>query len=82
MAQDHLATEKGWRCLQLLMGGRRFCLVVGCCLIYTALLVGGYLDSGAYVALQTLTVGAYIAGNGAQKYAETRYGTRTPTEIS
>lgn len=56
-------------------GGRRFTLVVGCALTYTALLVGGYLDSGAYVALQTLTIGAYIAGNGAQKYAETRYGT-------
>ncbi len=55
-------------------GGRRFLLVVGCCLVYTALLVWGYLDQGGYVALQTLTVGAYIAGNGAQKYAESRYG--------
>jgi len=55
-------------------GGRRFFLVLFFGLVYTALLVGGYLDSGAYVALQTLTIGAYIAGNGAQKYAEMKYG--------
>lgn len=55
-------------------GGRRFLLVLFFGLIYTALLIGGYLDSGAYVALQTLTIGAYIAGNGAQKFAETKYG--------
>ena len=58
-------------------GGRRFCLVLLCFATFTALLVGGYLDSGAYVALQIAIVAAYIAGNGAQKYAETRYGSRT-----
>lgn len=58
------------------LGGRRFCLVVSCALVYTALLVGGYLDSGAYVALQTLTVGAYLAANGAQKYVESKYARR------
>lgn len=56
------------------MGGRRFCLVVGCAVTYTLLLIWDYLDSGAYVALQTLTVGAYLAANGAQKYTEARYG--------
>ena len=55
--------------------GRRFYLVVGCALTYTALLVGGYLDGGAYVALQTLTVGAYIAGNGMQKFTDAKYST-------
>jgi len=55
-------------------GGRRFILVVGCGLVYTALLVGGYLDSGAYVALQMATVAVYVAGNGYQKHSETRYG--------
>ena len=55
-------------------GGRRFLLVCVGGLVYTALLAWDLLDQGAYVALQTLTVGAYIAGNGAQKYAETRYG--------
>lgn len=58
-------------------GGRRFALVVGCGLVYTALLVGGYLDSGAYVALQIATVAAYIAGNGFQKHSETRYGSKS-----
>ena len=62
--------------------GRRFYLVLGCALTYTLLLVGGYLDSGAYVALQTLTVGAYIAGNGAQKYTDARYGTRNFSSTS
>jgi hypothetical protein len=55
-------------------GGRRFLLVLLAFMTYTALLVGDYLDSGAYVALQIATVAAYIAGNGAQKYVETRYG--------
>lgn len=55
-------------------GGRRFLLTVGCSLVYTALLVGGYLDPGAYVALQTLTVGAYLAANGHQKYVEAKHG--------
>ena len=54
--------------------GRRFYLVLGCAATYTALLVLGHLDSGAYVALQTLTVGAYLAANGYQKHSETRYG--------
>ena len=57
--------------------GRRFYLVFGCALTYTLLLVGGYLDSGAYVALQTLTVGAYIAGNCTQKFTDAKYGSRT-----
>ncbi len=56
--------------------GRRFYLVLGCALLYTLLLVGGYLDSGAYVALQTLTVGAYIAGNGVQKFTDAKYANR------
>ncbi len=53
--------------------GRRFYLVIGCAITYTALLVLGHLDSGAYVALQTLTVGAYLAANGHQKYSECKF---------
>lgn len=60
------------------LGGRRFMLVVVCGLTYTALLVNGYLDSGAYVALQAMTVGAYLAANTTQKYTESKYGSRTP----
>ncbi len=56
------------------LGGRRFVLVMLCGFTYSVLLVGGYLDSGAYVALQIATVASYIAGSGAQKYTETRYG--------
>ena len=62
--------------------GRRFYLVLGCALTYTLLLITGYLDSGAYVALQTLTIGAYIAGNGAQKYTEAKYGSLNPNPNS
>lgn len=57
--------------------GRRFYLVIGCAITYTLLLAFGLLDSGAYVALQTLTVGAYIAGNGVQKFTDAKYGSRT-----
>ena len=56
--------------------GRRFYLVLICAVTYTLLLIAGYLDAGAYVALQTLTVGAYIAGNGAQKFTDAKYGSR------
>ena len=63
-------------------GGRRFMLVAVAFLTYTALLVGGYLDAGAYVALQLGTIATYIAGNGAQKYAETRYGNPSPDTIT
>jgi hypothetical protein len=57
--------------------GRRFYLVVGCAITYTILLMLDHLDSGAYVALQTLTVGAYLAANGYQKNSENKYVTRT-----
>lgn len=49
---------------------RRFKLVVGCCLVYAALLIGGYLGSGEFVSLQMMTVGAYLAANGFQKHSE------------
>ena len=53
--------------------GRRFYLVVGCAITYTLLLIFDQLDSGAYVALQTITVGAYLAANGAQKFTDAKY---------
>ena len=58
-------------------GGRRYALVVGCGLVYTALLIAGYIDPTVYGTLQIATVAAYIAGNGYQKHSETRYGTGT-----
>ena len=61
------------------IGGRRFLLVLICALSYTALLVGGYLDPASYVTLQMMTVGAYIAGNVAQKYTEAKFNGNGPT---
>lgn len=58
-------------------GGRRFLLVLVCALTYTALLIGGYIDPTTYRDLQVLTVGAYIAGNVAQKYSENKNGVST-----
>ena len=55
-------------------GGRRFLLVVGCGLVYTALLVAGYIDPTVYGTLQIATVAAYIAGNGFQKHIEIKHG--------
>ena len=55
-------------------GGRRFILALLSCLLYTALLVGGYIDQHVYFELQAGTVLLYIAGNGHQKWTEARYG--------
>lgn len=54
-------------------GGRRFCMTIGAGLFSTALLVGGYIQEGAYVTLQLGTVGAYIAGNVIQKYGAAKF---------
>lgn len=56
---------------------RRFILVVGSCAVYTALLIGGYVDAAIYRDLQIWTVSAYIAGNGFQKFTDARYGNAT-----
>jgi hypothetical protein len=55
------------------VGGRRFFLVLGAGLVNTLLLMGGYLTEDNYVVLTLATVGAYIAGNGAQRYIEKKY---------
>ena len=57
-------------------GGRRYALVVGCGLVYTALLIFGYIDPTVYGTLQIATVAAYIAGNSYQKQTEARYASR------
>ena len=53
---------------------RRFLIVVTSCMLYTALLLGGYIDMTTYRDLQIWTVAAYIAGNGFQKFTDKRYG--------
>lgn len=73
-----MPTANNWGSLLKTTTNRRFKLTVTCIGIYTALLVAGYLDSGAYVALQTITVGAYLAANGAQKYSECKFNVRNP----
>lgn len=62
-------------------GGRRFVLVVGCGLVYTALLISNYIDPTVYGTLQIATVAAYIAGNGHQKYTEAKHARIYP-EVS
>lgn len=54
------------------IGGRKFALVIGCAALYTFLLVWGYIGEDAYVNLQVMTVGAFILGNAASKFAENR----------
>lgn len=59
------------------LGGRRFWLVVGCAITYTILFVVGKLDASAYETMQIMTVGAYLAANGFQKFTDKKYGSRT-----
>lgn len=46
---------------------RKFIIAVAALLSATGLVVGGYIDGGVYSAVVIATVGAYIAGNVAQK---------------
>lgn len=48
-------------------GGRRFLMCMGCAAINTLLFAWGTLSEGGYVTLTLATVGAYIAGNVAQR---------------
>lgn len=48
-------------------GGRRFILSVGCGAITSLLLAFGFLSDSSYTQIIIATVGAYIAGNTAQK---------------
>lgn len=52
--------------------GRKFFLAAATLATGTGLLAGGLLAGAEYVALVTLSVGAYIAGNVAQDWAPAR----------
>ena len=53
--------------------GRRFWLVSSCVLANIVLVSVGILDGGAFVALQSMTVGAYLAANGHPKHTEHKF---------
>ena len=53
-------------------GGRRFALAVGSGLVYTVLLVAGLITEDAYIWLQGISIGAFMAANSAEKLAENR----------
>ena len=49
------------------LGGRKFVMTLGCGLATTALTWFGKIDGATYSLVIVATVGAYIAGNVAQK---------------
>lgn len=51
------------------LGGRRFCLTLGCGVVCTVLLWVGKLDPQTFRDIIIGTVAAYITGNTAQKFA-------------
>ena len=53
--------------------GRRFWLVVLCVIANIVLVSVGILDGGAFVALQSMAVGAYLAANGHQEHTEHKF---------
>lgn len=59
------------------LGGRRFVLTLGCGIATTVLTWFGRIDGGTYATVIIATVGAYIAGNTAQKHAQIKAGTST-----
>lgn len=48
-------------------GGRKFLMTLGCGVATTLLVWFGKIDGGVYATVIIATVGAYIAGNTAQK---------------
>lgn len=56
------------------LGGRRFLLTVGAGIVNTLLLAHGLLPAAVYETLTMMTVGFYIAGNGAQRFFERKFG--------
>lgn len=56
------------------LGGRRFLLSVGSGLVNTFLVAHGLIPAAIYESLIIMTVAVYIAGNGAQRFFEQKFG--------
>jgi len=54
------------------VGGRRFILVAGCCIVTTLLLMGQALTEGVYKDVIQFAIAVYVGGNVAQKYIESK----------
>lgn len=54
-------------------GGRRFTLTSLSSLAFIILLVSGYIDEHVFLELELGIVALYIAGNGAQRFTESKY---------
>lgn len=56
------------------LGGRRFLLALGAGVVTSLLVMHGHIGESVYENLIIWTVGLFIAGNGAQRYIERRFG--------
>lgn len=56
------------------LGGRRYLMTIGAGVVNTLLVVHGHIPASVYESLITLTVGFYIAGNGAQRFIDKKFG--------
>ncbi len=55
-------------------GGRRFLLCLGCGIVCTLLLIFGYLGETVFRDLIISTLGVFVSGATAQKFAKTPEG--------
>ena len=53
-------------------GGRRFLMIMAGCFIFTALLVGGWLDQATYALLVGGFTSGYLGASGFQKYTQSK----------
>ena len=60
-------------------GSRKFLLALATVASATWLVAAGHIADGVYSAVIVSTLGAYIAGNVAQKYTATKVGSATAT---
>ena len=54
------------------VGGRRFILVSGCCIVTTLLLMAEALTEGIYKDVIEFAIAIYVGGNVAQRFIESK----------